>query len=160
MASRLIQVCDAAAARLRLLWSPAPPAAVARAYLPNLAEGPKGRWPEGRQVYVFPVGLAQVERLARAGPGADLRGYTVAFVVAEKYDQAGQPPDAWVDERVEWLERVIFGDLADPEQEPILDALWPHTAEIVKAYDEDLLRFTPAGFCGEVQIEFREGYPP
>lgn len=152
MAARITAVCEAVVARLEARLAPVPPDAVSRAYLPEVGEGPRGKWPDGRRVYVFPDGYSQVATATRA---EDTDEYRVAVVVAERYDGPGPVPAGWVDERVDWVEQLVE-DLGDARGEYLLGTLRPEAAEVSQVYDPVLLRQTPGGFVSEVLLTYRE----
>lgn len=102
MASRILTVCDAAVARINSVWGPASPDTVARAY----------RWKPsqrelnslvGRHVRVFPASYGD----ELENRGEDRHRFGVSIIALERCADAGVPPDAWMDERLEWVQDKI-----------------------------------------------------
>lgn len=135
MAARIVEVRNAVVARILAAW-------VGRGADDNVT-GPyrldiDTKKLKGRQVYVFPSSTT-------GGPayrGDDQNDYTLVVLVAEVYTGKGNPPDAWVDARVEfceWLNQTVLGDPRAPRLlavEGVEDSgLWPETAEVTTVYD-------------------------
>lgn len=106
--SRLTEVADAIAAEIETAWEPVAPDSVARCYrdTTNLATV------TGRQVRVFPLAISD----ENASRGENLTTYGITVVVVERYtaaDGAGEPSVEWVDERIGWVEDVVYDTLAN-----------------------------------------------
>lgn len=111
--ARVLDLCDACAAAVSAAWVPTGDDAVARVYAPDvgLTQDNPDTLVRGRKVYLFPGAYAS-PLLDR---GSLLRRYTVAWLVVERYaDGAGFPPDAWLDDRVAFVEQTVFNVLRDP----------------------------------------------
>jgi hypothetical protein len=157
MAARIAEVRDAAAAKITAAWSPADPDGVVARYRVDIDSATH----EGRKVYVFPSATASPEPATR---GEDVFDYTLAFMVIERFtaaDGMGDPAEAWVDERVAWVEWLwkLLGDaraerlLAD-EEDPD-SGLWPEVAEITTVYDLEELAERKL-FVSVVTVTYRE----
>lgn len=143
--SRILDLCDCVVAQVHAAWLPTAPDGVARAYAPRV--GLTGDQPdtllEGRRVFVFPAsygspGLAQRDELWRT--------HQVSVLVVERYTaDPGPPPDTWVDARVEFVERNVFGLLRNPAlvlSGGTIAAAFPppdEGAEVGSVYDENVL---------------------
>jgi hypothetical protein len=119
----------------------------------------------GRRIYVFGMEASQVEAASRA---QDRNEYRVTVAVLERYeaqrdvgDDAAR--DEWVDDRVAWVEDVVYDRLGeartrtDRPRAPALQSggYVPATKEWVKVYDYDLLR-TQGLFMSAVVIAFHK----
>jgi hypothetical protein len=104
----------------------------------------------GRRVYLFGMELSQVEATTRS---MDRNEYRISVAVLERYEAARDiatdaTRDLWLDERVAWVEDVIYDRLGEARQRtdrprpPALVAgqYHPFTKELAKVYDYDLLR--------------------
>jgi hypothetical protein len=117
--SRAAQVADAVADVITAAWKdadggPDAPSGVCREWAKDvvLTGDDPTRLLAGRQVLVFASGLEQPEVLDR---GEQVQRYTVGVLVCERYtESAGDVPKAWVDERVGFVEAVVFKPLASP----------------------------------------------
>jgi hypothetical protein len=111
----------------------------------------------GRRLYVFGLEQSQVEATTRA---TDRNEYRVTVVTVERYESQRDVADKtavndWLDERVEWVERVVYDHLGDHTRDrpAVLRAFLPAAKEWVKVYDYDLLR-TLNVFLSAVVIAF------
>lgn len=147
MAARVLQVCDAVVEAIEALWSPAAPDSVSRAYLARH----QLRGLEGRQVTVHPAGYAWPALGTR---GEDYRDCKVLIAVAERYTAAGDVTDAWLDDRVEWVQS-IYDDLDDPRTSNLLGAFWPEESAITVVFDPDELEQRKL-FLSVIEMTFRE----
>lgn len=91
----------------------------------------------GRKVYVLRAAEAGVP----ADRGEDQNDYAFIVLVAEKFPDAGDAPEEWIDERVAWCEWLLRV-LGDPRTVRLLAAvgeptsgLWPEEAEIAVVID-------------------------
>ncbi len=116
--ARALLLCDEVAALILAGWnaSATPPASidgVQRAYSPTISFTPDSAPQiEGRQVYVFPMPYTATPQTRET----QLRDYLVKVLVVEQYSAAeGDPPTAWIDERVNFCEQVVFNPLMNPQ---------------------------------------------
>lgn len=109
----------------------------------------------GRKVFVFPSAYA-TELVTRASDRGD---YTFVLLVVERYREQGDPPDEWVDERVNFCEQLA--DAAGDARGPRLlatnsrDGLWPETAEVTTVFDLEELTERKL-FVSVLTITYRE----
>jgi len=112
----------------------------------------------GVQVVVMPVEYAKNGMATRSEDYFDA-GCVVVF--AERYTgDAARPPKAWLDERVNLVERAVFDPLrkvgADGgEGILLLDAYWALSVEVTTVYDAVFLRENQA-FWSEIEVSFRK----
>jgi hypothetical protein len=119
----------------------------------------------GRRVYVFGLEASQVEATTRS---ADRNEYRITIAVLERYEAAKDiasdaARDAWVDERVAWVEDVIYDRLGEartrtdrPRPRALVSGGYvPASKEWPKVYDYDLLRTTNL-FMSAVVIAFHK----
>ena len=162
--ARVLDVCDRCVSAIAERVPPdaaSPAIAVERSYAPDWLD--PDFWSDnpklltaftGRKVYVFPAGASQVQPATR---GADLNEYRVAVVTLERYaDAAGQPPLAWTDDRVLWVQDNVFDLLGDVRGDPPpVRGCWPQGQEWRVVYSPELLR-SDRLFRSEVLIAFRK----
>ena len=129
--ARILQACDAAVALILAGWkaSSSPPGdddAVTRVYAPSISFTLDSPPPiVGRQVFVFP-GPYQATTFTRAD---QLRDYKIRVLIVEQYSEAeGDPPEAWVDVRVNFCEQMIFNPLVNPALN-LIDEMFPALEE-------------------------------
>jgi hypothetical protein len=112
MAAHVIEICDACVAVLSTVWAPVAPNSISRIYGKEI--GLSIDYPAemltGRQIYVFPTNYNQYRLLDRK---SKLTKYSVSVLIAERYTEAGLPPVAWMDERVSFVDSVVFSALTD-----------------------------------------------
>jgi hypothetical protein len=112
--ARVIDAADAAVALIKAAWADrVAPSDVRRAYLNqriNLTGEDAGELLRGRQVYVFPFPPVS----AADDPGDLWRTYLLRVLVVERYADAGDPPDDWVDERVAFVEQTGVRPAREP----------------------------------------------
>jgi hypothetical protein len=155
MAARITEVRDAAADRVREWWDPTGPDEVRGCYRFDY----DSRTAAGRKVFVLPVSYTGSPVTRRE----DADDYALAVVVVERFpaESAGDPDEAWVDERVEWVEDLLnlLGNarganlLADPGDPT--SGLWPETAEATAVCDlEDLME--KKVFLAVLNVTYRE----
>lgn len=153
-ATGITAVRDAAIAKVLAAWT----TRTADDTVSGPARADKKLWKaRGRGVYVF--------RSERADQPAtrdeDQHDYTLVVWVIEKYPDAGDPPDEWVDERVNWVEWLL-DLLGDPRGERLLatagdpaSGLWPESAALTTVYDvEDLTEHK--AFSSVITVTYRE----
>lgn len=136
--ARLKEVRDAAVAKILAAWTDRGASdAVTGVYRIDLDAATV----TGRKVFVFPVSVAgrQVDRTE------DENDYALGVWVVERYEPQGDPPDAWLDARLAWVE-WLWKTLGNPRGARLLadpgdpnSGLWPAVAEITAAYDHDEL---------------------
>lgn len=130
--SRILLAADAAVTLIQDGWSAmggsdsvervyAPPIPLSGDELPLLA---------GRHVYVFPFPYS-AEQLDRAD---QWRRYSLRVLVVERCTDAGDPPRAWVDSRVLFVEKFVFNPLANQSLK-LLDNMTPDP-DFVASLDE------------------------
>lgn len=140
MAARIIEVRDAVVTKIGNAW-------VSRGSIDDAVTGPwrldiKTKDHAGRQVYVFPSTYT-------GGPTnrlQDQNEYTLVILVAEVNRTAGDPTEAWMDERAlfcEWLANTVLGDprganLLAVDGDPDT-GLWPESVEVTAVYDVEEL---------------------
>lgn len=146
-------VKNALVARIAAWWTPADPDLVTGA----------GRIDEdiaqsvGRKVYVFRS--ARVDETADRGE--DQHDYVLVIWVLERFTDAGDPPEEWIDARVSWVES-LFEFLGDARAERLLAAegepesgLWNQAADLTTVYDvEDLTELK--AFSAVITVTYRE----
>lgn len=145
MAARIVQVRNALAAAISAWWTPSAPDAVLTPWRFDLDT----KTHTGRKVYVFPSDYT-TENIAR---GFEQGDYGFTLIVAEKYEEQGEPPDAWTDERVEWCES-LYQLLADPEA-LLLSSLWPQEAAVTTVFDLEELSARKL-FFSVLNVTYRE----
>lgn len=112
----------------------------------------------GLQVVVMPVEYGKREAADR---GEDYYDPSVVVVVAERYTGGeARPPAAWLDERVNLVERCVFDPLRRVGANPtdptlLLDAYWAESVEVTTVYDAPFLREQQA-FWSEIEVTFRK----
>lgn len=145
--ARILLACDAAVETIDAAWTDKGKCdGVQRVYAPpiNLTEDAEPVH-TGRQVYVFP-GPYTTTLYTR---GDQWRGYTLRALMVERYVDAGDVPDEWIDERVSFFEQGVFNLLANQgltlidEMAPALD----ETATIDLLYDVDMLLKLKTFWC-------------
>ncbi len=152
MAARTTEARDAIVSAVQVWWNPSAPDAVLAPWRFEL----KVRSHAGRKVYVLPADYAR-QNVSRAQEQGD---YGYAVLVAERYTPADDPPDAWVDERVAWVEGLygllsasdlrLLGTPGDP-----FSGLWPERVEVPTVLDYDALTQGKM-FLSEIRATFRE----
>lgn len=119
----------------------------------------------GRRVYLFGMETSQVEATTRS---FDRNEYRVSIAVLERYEAASDAAnttarDLWLDERVAWVEDVIYdrlGEVRTRSDRPRPPALVnggyvPFGKEWARVYDYDLLR-TMGLFMSAVVIAYHK----
>lgn len=154
MAARVLELADAVVVAIQAGWDDPAPATVSRVYLFDVPDSDLGlRSVEGRQVYVFPAGIADAGLVTRNTSQTE---YRIAVLIVERYTEPGDPPSSWVDDRVTWVETEIwnklsaFNALASQER-----GVWAETAESVSIYDAAILREHRC-FWSEFEFAYRE----
>lgn len=166
MASRIVEVRDAVAARLTAWLAANDPgsATVTTTRRLEIADTQPG----GRTVFVLPAGYTQLEPGTRT---TDWTDYRVAVVVVERYAAPGDPPDSWADDLSAWVEANVWAVLqvigtrhpadVDPiDPTPLLattdeDGLVCYGAEVGLEYDLEALQEHRL-FWSELAFTFRE----
>ena len=146
MAARIVEVRNALAAAISAWWAPSAPDAVLTPWRFDL----DSKTHTGRKVYVFPSEYA-TENVAR---GFEQGDYAFALVVAEKYEEQGQPSDAWTDERVEWCESLL-ALLSNPASRLLDNALHPQDAAVTTVCDIEELTARKL-FFSVLNVTYRE----
>lgn len=100
-----LTLCDDLVAALAAAWSPAEPSGVERAYFKRVTD--EGlRKLVGRRVYLFPTAYDN----APADRGEDQYTHRVTALTLERYEDPGDPPTEWTDERVDFVHtRIVEG---------------------------------------------------
>jgi hypothetical protein len=111
--ARIADLRDAAAAVLAATSTPETPVTVASTWLARLSfdEDDPDQLTSGRRLYVL-AAMPQLSALAR---GYWKNGYTLGVVFVERYTDAGDPPDEWVDGVVKWWEQNVLFPLCAPD---------------------------------------------
>lgn len=111
--ARIVDLAAAVAAKLVTDWAPVAPNAVTRCWLARICfdENRPDELISGRQVYVMPAD----PRLSPFTRAHWRNGYVVGVLLAERYAEQNDPPDSWIDARVEWWEQTILYPLSNPE---------------------------------------------
>lgn len=158
MAARIVEVRNAIVTKVGNAW-------VSRGSIDDAVTGPwrldiDTKKLKGRQVFVFPSTYTGNP----ANRAQDQNEYTLVLLVAEVYrgTPAGDPPDAWIDERVlfcEWLANDVLGN---PRAERLLavegeseSGLWPESVEVTTVYDVEELAERKL-FLSVITATFRE----
>lgn len=161
--AQVIQVADACAAAIRAAWDAsvdhaplAAPDGVERVYETPIADPEFLEAFAGRQVWVFPVEYGRTA-MSRS---QDNRRPVICVIVAERYADGPAPvPTEWLDERVAFVEEVVFNRLADPRKPTIFAGLTPEEdGATVVVYDAELLVMQRL-FLSMVQVRYRLQYP-
>lgn len=149
------QVRDAVVAKILAAWTERVPDSdeVLGRYRVDLDAASVG----GRKVYVFPLSTAG-QLVTRE---EDQNDYALGLWVIERFTEAGDPSEEWLDARVEWVEWLwkLLGNargprlLVDPEVRD--SGLWPQVAEITTVYDHDEL-VEGKLFASVLQVVYRE----
>lgn len=115
----------------------------------------------GRKVEIFPLTYNPVEAVDRESSTYDFR---YSFVIIERWNaKGGQVPKAWMDERVSFVEELIFNPL-DPTGKNTAQLLfvvvdgekyYPVEVEVTSVFDFDILRKHKV-FWSEVEVAFRK----
>lgn len=145
MAARIVEVRNALAAAIRAWDTPSHADEVLTPWRFDLDT----KALTGRKVFVFPSEYA-VENIARQ---AEQASYSFVLVVAEKYEEQGQPGDAWVDERVLWCEGLL--QLLDDPEALLLGSLWPQESAVATVCDIEELTARKL-FFSVLNITYRE----
>ena len=61
----------------------------------------------------------------------------------------------WIDDQVEWVEKIIWNPLQNMRRDPLLNSLWSHNAKVDLVYRVDYLQQNKL-FWSEVTFEFHE----
>lgn len=131
--ARLIAVADAVRAAIAAGLPAGDTTEVTRCYVPRVTPDQA----EGRFVFVYPLGYADAGPATR---GDQTYAYRVGVQVDERYREAGDPPDEWLDAQLLWCETQVFDLLSDARAAYLLnDTLRPEEAEVVVAYDPEQL---------------------
>ncbi len=152
MAARTTEARDAIVSLIAGWWTPTAPDAVLAPWRFEL----RMKSHAGRKVYVLPSEYA-TENVTRAQEQGD---YGYAVLVAERYTPADDPPDAWVDERVAWVEG-LYGLLSASDLRLLADpgepcsGLWPDRVEVSTVLDYPALTQGKL-FLSEIRATFRE----
>lgn len=112
MASRLVELADAVVATLTTaIGTPTAPLTVttSRVYVPSV--DPESLTANARRVDVYPIGRVDAGPVSRS---TDAVQNKIGVVVYERYAEAGSPSNAWIDDRMEWVETYIEANLKDP----------------------------------------------
>lgn len=161
--ARILSVCDAVASFIRTTWQPTAPSAVTRTYGPDvgLTTDDESTLLSGRQVFVFPASYAVPVQVTRAE--VEWR-YGVTVLVVERFDEDGEtpgkPPNAWMDERIAFVENSIFKPLRDQDL-TLLGSIIPALAEggevarVEVVYDLNLF-LQHRAFWSQVTLPFEE----
>jgi hypothetical protein len=131
MAARILDVCDSLVAAIAAEWNPTAPDGVERGYVSPIKVGEL----LGRRVYVFPLRYSD----SPASRTENLTDYGVGVVVAERYADSGVPGKDWADERVTFVEEVVYSALDFGGDKDVLvvgahKGLWTETADVT-VYD-------------------------
>lgn len=145
MAARIVEVRNALAAAISAWWTPTAPNAVLTPWRFDIDT----KTHTGRKVYVFPSEYLR-ENIAR---GAEQADYTFAVLVAERYEDQGQPPDSWTDDRVEWCESLL--EQLDTPGNLLLSSLWPQEAAVTTVFDLEELTARKL-FLSVLNVTYRE----
>lgn len=105
----------------------------------------------GRHVRVLPASYGFPEPSTRA---SDVEELAVVVVVAERYADAGPVPDAWVDERVDFVETHVVA-LDDSRNAELAGGFYAWSSEVSPVYDLDELRQRNL-FLSTVRLTFRK----
>lgn len=146
-----LSLCDKLVEVVRAAWQPAAPDLVERLYEAPIDTSKKGA---GRRVYLFPTTYSSEP----ANRGHDLYSHKIFALTVEKYEDAGRPPAAWVDERVDFVYEQLFQGLDFSHSGPLLwgsRSIVTKTIEPVDLYDAAYLVQMKVFWC-ELTFEFNE----
>lgn len=152
MAAEILTVCDALLPVVVAALDDPGDAVVERLYLAPLTLDTDAF----RHVWVFPASYANNP----ATRAEDEWVYAVGVVVAERYEDAGEPPAAWLDERVAFTQSKVF-DALDFARTLLqfgtgsARELWTQSSSCDVVYDSIRLSEKKL-FWSELRFEFRE----
>lgn len=109
---------------------------------------------EGLKVNVFPASYV-VDAANPATRIEDFLDIQSAIVILERFTQPGNPPKSWIDERVQWVESLIFSPLVTMECPLLLNSYWRTAVNVSTVWDMTFLREHKV-FWSEVEITFRK----
>jgi hypothetical protein len=144
--SDLIDLCDELVTVIQGNLSSGDDIEVTRAYRQELDLGKF----TGRKVRVFPKSYTSPDVITRREV---LWQASLVIVVAERFTDNGFPDNAWMDERIVWVEQNIFDVFGNVE--PFrLGKYWCESADVTVAYDWELLNEDRV-FWSETELVFR-----
>lgn len=131
MSSLIMDLADAIEDAIAISWEPVAPDTVEAGFhfafeLDSM---------EGRQVRILPAAYGFPEPVSRAQDVAEL---AVTVVVAERYPDAGPVPQAWLRERVAFVEEHVVG-LDDSRTAELPGGYYAWSSEVDPVYDLDEL---------------------
>jgi hypothetical protein len=152
---------DAVVARIQAGLPPGDPTVVEASFVPVIADADGRPTLTGRRCWV----LDESEAVEMATRTERYREYGVRVFVAERYLLPGDPPLAWLRERIAWVEAHLFEPLSiagfNFDQLLLADPLvphsgaWPSGAEVVAKYDRGWLSQHKL-FASELLFRFQE----
>lgn len=152
--ARIVEVIDAVVSRVDAAWTgKGANDSVSRVYLAPLSLASL----TGRKVWFFPVRYGD----DTADRGENLTTYTVAAIIAERYEGGeAEPPQEWIDERLAFVEQQVytecdFGDSVDFLSLDTSRRAWTETIDVAAAYDVELLSKKQVFWC-EIEFGLRE----
>jgi len=149
MPANILTVCDALVSAIEAGLDEPTDASVERLYLAPMDLATD----TARHVWVFPARYSTI----LANRGEDEWTHTIGVIVAERYTDAGEPPVAWLDERVTFTEEYVYRALDFTRSLLSLGTgrdLVTQTAEAT-VYD-DLRLSEKKLFWSELRFEFKE----
>lgn len=148
-----LELCDDLAAALNTAWGPTGDNAVERCYFKRIGDADSGNDQlAGRKVFIFPTEY----EFAADTRAEDVYTHRVSVLTVERHADAGDPPTAWTDARVEFVHTYVAKGFdfarAAPSWNPYL------TTVSAKVQACDVEKLTSAGklFYALVEFEFAE----
>jgi hypothetical protein len=149
LADRHLDVQDGARTAVVAVWQPALPDEAIRDHLRHEDFATM----TGRKVFIYGPenGANEVEAINRVEV---INGFKVNLEIFEKFEEAGRPPKAWVDERVSFVD-TVYTAIDKVHGSYLIDQMWTETLTIVEMTNlraVEQLKF----FAASIEVEFRE----
>lgn len=124
-ATPTLSLCDKLVELIRTSWQPAAPDQAERVYEAPIDAAKKGL---GRRVYLFPATYTSEP----ADRGKDLYTHKITALCVERYEEAGRPPVAWIDDRVDFVYEQLFQGLDFGRNGPLI---WGDRSVVTRGID-------------------------
>lgn len=145
-------LCDQLVTALTDAWEPTGDDGAERVYFKRWGDGQDALTElKGRRVLIYPTAYEK----AGATRGEDLYEHRITVQVGERHRDPGDPPTAWIDERVDWVyDRVFRGfDFGTP---PPWNRRLQTTSAAVVICDVDRLTTGGKVFFSQIDFVFAE----